>query len=215
MTYTQENIDKLGLSVRTSSCLKHAGISAISELQELSVEDMAQIRNFNRKCIEEIDAKLGKYTKETSCSLTFNYKGETTIYKYFDYDSARVAMSLYELIFGIDSSKTNVLEAHFSPGLLNILLLKGYIYAEDIYADSDLLKQQLQELEFENYVAEIDYLKVHIEDYFHEEGYVTVSFANNEIIDFIQNNNINTLEELKQSENERIKEFINNNLESS
>ncbi len=49
-----DNVDELGLSIRTYNCLKHAGIYTVEDLCNRTVEDMMKIRNLGRRSLEEI-----------------------------------------------------------------------------------------------------------------------------------------------------------------
>lgn len=64
-------IEDLELSVRPYNCLKRAGIKYIEELQCLSDEDYAHIRNLGRKSIQEIKQKLSEF--ETQAAASQNY----------------------------------------------------------------------------------------------------------------------------------------------
>lgn len=59
------NIDELELSVRSYNCLKRAGINTVEELINKTPEDMMKVRNFGRKSLDEVLAKL----KELGLSL--------------------------------------------------------------------------------------------------------------------------------------------------
>ncbi|NLL80634.1 MAG: DNA-directed RNA polymerase subunit alpha [Clostridiales bacterium] len=52
------SIDELELSVRSYNCLKRAGINTVEELTNKTSEDMMKVRNFGRKSLEEVLAKL-------------------------------------------------------------------------------------------------------------------------------------------------------------
>lgn len=47
-------LDELELSVRTYNCLKRAGINTVEELRKMSREELAKVRNFGRKSLEEV-----------------------------------------------------------------------------------------------------------------------------------------------------------------
>lgn len=51
-------IEELELSVRSSNCLKRAGINTVSELLSKSEEDLMKVRNLGRKSLQEIYEKL-------------------------------------------------------------------------------------------------------------------------------------------------------------
>lgn len=51
-------IEDMDLSVRSTNCLKRAGIHNIEELCAMSEDDLLNVRNLSRKCVEEIRDKL-------------------------------------------------------------------------------------------------------------------------------------------------------------
>lgn len=55
---TDDNIDILRFSVRTSNCLKRGGIHSITKLVSLSYEQLTEINNIGPKAIDEINEKL-------------------------------------------------------------------------------------------------------------------------------------------------------------
>ena len=55
----------LNLSVRTSNCLKNANINTVRELTRTTEEMLTHTRNFGKKSLLEIRAKLGEYRLET------------------------------------------------------------------------------------------------------------------------------------------------------
>ncbi|MGE9943167.1 DNA-directed RNA polymerase subunit alpha C-terminal domain-containing protein [Bariatricus sp. SGI.161] len=66
-------IDELNLSVRTYNVLKRAGVETIEELQSMSDVDLAMIRNFSRRCMDEVHSKLEEYARnnaeKTACDV--------------------------------------------------------------------------------------------------------------------------------------------------
>lgn len=59
-------IDELNLSVRTYNVLKRAGVETIEEIQSMSDVDLAMIRNFSRRCMDEVHSKLEEYVRNNS-----------------------------------------------------------------------------------------------------------------------------------------------------
>jgi len=51
-------IEELELSVRSSNCLKRAGINTVGELISKSEEDLMKVRNLGKKSLQEIKEKL-------------------------------------------------------------------------------------------------------------------------------------------------------------
>src|SRR5574344_255486 len=54
-------VDELELSVRSSNCLKNANIRTIGELTKKTEDDITKTRNFGKKSLEEIKAKLEEH----------------------------------------------------------------------------------------------------------------------------------------------------------
>ena len=55
------SVEELELSVRSSNCLKNANIRTIGELTKKTEEDITKTRNFGKKSLEEIKAKLEEH----------------------------------------------------------------------------------------------------------------------------------------------------------
>ena len=56
----ETTIEELELSVRSSNCLKRAGINTVEELTEKSEEDLMKVRNLGRKSLQEIKERLAE-----------------------------------------------------------------------------------------------------------------------------------------------------------
>ncbi|MDR7590090.1 MAG: DNA-directed RNA polymerase subunit alpha C-terminal domain-containing protein, partial [Armatimonadota bacterium] len=54
----QTPIEELELSVRPYNCLKRAGIHTIGDLVQRTEEEIANVKNFGRKSLEEVTEKL-------------------------------------------------------------------------------------------------------------------------------------------------------------
>ncbi|MDR2074152.1 MAG: DNA-directed RNA polymerase subunit alpha [Oscillospiraceae bacterium] len=55
------NIDELGLSVRSYNSLKRSGVNKLSDLMNLSRDDIAKVRNLGKKSYDEVIEKLASY----------------------------------------------------------------------------------------------------------------------------------------------------------
>jgi DNA-directed RNA polymerase subunit alpha len=53
-------VETLNLSVRSYNCLKRAGISKVSELLDLSEDEIMKMRNFGKKSLDEIKQVLSE-----------------------------------------------------------------------------------------------------------------------------------------------------------
>ena len=56
----ETTIEELELSVRSSNCLKRAGINTVGELINKSEDDLMKVRNLGKKSLEEIKGKLAE-----------------------------------------------------------------------------------------------------------------------------------------------------------
>lgn len=57
----QVPVESLDLSVRTSNCLKEAGIKNLGQLVNKGSEELFEIRNFGKPCLKEVKKKLAFY----------------------------------------------------------------------------------------------------------------------------------------------------------
>ena len=54
-------VDELELSVRSSNCLKNSSIFTVGDLTSRTESEIAKVRNFGRKSLQEIKKKLGDW----------------------------------------------------------------------------------------------------------------------------------------------------------
>ncbi|MBO5769830.1 MAG: DNA-directed RNA polymerase subunit alpha, partial [Spirochaetales bacterium] len=54
-------VEELELTVRSSNCLKNAGIKTIGDLAKKTEEEIAKTRNFGKKSLSEIKEKLREW----------------------------------------------------------------------------------------------------------------------------------------------------------
>ena len=52
------SIEELDLSVRSSNCLKRAGINLVDDLVKKTEDEMMRVRNLGRKSLDEVTQKL-------------------------------------------------------------------------------------------------------------------------------------------------------------
>ena len=57
-------LDDLDLSVRAYNCLMRHGIRTVDELKAMSDEELVQVRNIGKRCLEEIKEKLEELEDE-------------------------------------------------------------------------------------------------------------------------------------------------------
>ncbi len=52
--YDDDGIEDLDFSVRTYNCLRRAGITTVSQLKQMSIDDLKKVRNLGSKSLDEI-----------------------------------------------------------------------------------------------------------------------------------------------------------------
>jgi len=57
----ETRIDELGLSARACKCLRWAHINKIEDISNMTRKEMLNLRNFGKKCFDEITAKMEQY----------------------------------------------------------------------------------------------------------------------------------------------------------
>jgi len=72
----ERNVESMGLSVRALKCLKKLGVDYIFELIEKTEHELLNSKNFGKKSLEEIIAKLAEYDMVLGQKLPENIKVE-------------------------------------------------------------------------------------------------------------------------------------------
>ena len=136
LSYTSTTIDELELSMRSYNTLKRNGIHQLQELEERFFgENKYPLRNLGKRSYEEILEKYKAY-KETRDytvfeTLTVKIGNEKDSYKFLSENKESVLKQIFwETIF--PQRKEIILGQKMSPRLLNILLLQGWLYLDDI-----------------------------------------------------------------------------------
>lgn len=60
MPILQENIEILGLTLRSENCMRRAGIETVGQLTDKTAGELQKIRNFGQKSLEDITKKLAE-----------------------------------------------------------------------------------------------------------------------------------------------------------
>ena len=53
-------LEELDLSVRSYNCLKRSGVNSVGDIVKKSMEELCRVRNMGRKCVEEVEEKMGE-----------------------------------------------------------------------------------------------------------------------------------------------------------
>ena len=52
--YDDDGIEELDFSVRTYNCLRRAGITTVSQLKQMTIDDLKKVKNLGSKSLDEI-----------------------------------------------------------------------------------------------------------------------------------------------------------------
>lgn len=201
-------IEDLDLSVRSSCCLKRAGINTLSDLVNKTEEDMMRVRNLGKKSYDEVLEKLqslGLSLGEKSKIFTNKFttikiiqNNNKLIYKTEITSIRKIAESLFEILADECSENGIILNYNISTGLLMLLLLKGYFYAETVAEEYEKICSELKQGGYESYADEVkmigEALKMHSE--IQSKGTVRVIKIDSKIAQEIINVRPNNLDEL-------------------
>ena len=94
--YLEKSVETMGLSVRALKCLKKLGVDFIFELVEKTEHELLNSKNFGKKSLEEIIAKLSEYEMVLGQKLPENIK--------IDLDE-KLAKKKPELVEGTDDTE--------------------------------------------------------------------------------------------------------------
>ena len=184
------DLDDLKFSVRTYNCLKRAGINTFSDLTHLSESELRNIKNLGIPCYDEIKQKINSIAgvpEDGYNTIIYLHNATKTVYKYYDADTRKIAKSIYSNIVNLKPYAGFILNAPLSPGLQDILLMKGYLYIDDIFIDSEKLIQQLQNFGFGDLAEELCILK-QCQQKINEDEKIYIFPLNEEVQEFIKTN---------------------------
>ena len=106
-----------------------------------------RVRNLGKKGLEEVITKMQEFESEIEeylISVIFSCNGEKTVYNYLGYTKEKIIKSMFQNIMNICNNKELLIKSDwFSSRLCYFLLLKGYLYVEDVLKDIEILIQHL------------------------------------------------------------------------
>ena len=156
------SIEELSLSARTFNALNSSGINTVYDLRNLDEKELLSIRNLGKKAQQEIEETLHDYDVANSPynTIYFQRNNEVTVFKYFSGDSEKIAKSIYRNILSIQFGEKTLFDPVFSPGFTEFLLIKGYLFLNDVLNDYNELVHSLQVVGLLDYIDELDlYIK--------------------------------------------------------
>ena len=175
-------IDRI-LSRKLCTELNDLFIFTVGELRE-QLDQLKIERKLGIRSLREINMRLEDVNESKELCTVVLLKNEEKIkYKYFLNDIEKIVHSLYADIIGCEK---NIFSLSLSPQLSNILLLKGYIFEEDIFADVDILEEQLRNFGFEDCAEELISWKKFTEIDRLPAKPVYVCMPSDEVIEFVK-----------------------------
>lgn len=169
--YEMISIDDLELSVRAYNCLKRAGINTLGDLLSKSAEDMMNVRNMGRKCLEELIRLIKEMniewtafdelpklvlSKEKFTTIHFIRNKECTKYKVNCKNNDELTECIYEMMLQECTKWAPIIDYNLSTGLLNLLLLKGYFFVESIINEYEQIIKDFKLSGYDAYVEELE-----------------------------------------------------------
>ena len=200
------HISELNLSVRSYNTLIRKGILSIEDLIEFGKSKLEDVTVATLNEIEN-SIRLYDFQNDPYHAVTFNQKGKETVFKYFSGDTSRVVQSIYATILSMRPGKKTLFKPTFSPGLTELLLLKGYLFLDDITNDYDELIDCLESAGFLNFVNEIRLYEKYKDYKEEDEEKVVITPLYEGLKEELVKNNCKTLEDI-------LDYFNNNSLDS-
>ena len=130
----------------------------MGELKQ-ALEDDTLIRSLGRKCLDEVLEIIQTDNGDGFETFSIIIDGQKTIYKYSTQDEEKISRSILKELMQFKVEFCNIFKSSFSPGLIDVLLMKGYLFEEDVIADFGKISQELISFGFENYAQEIEGVK--------------------------------------------------------
>lgn len=157
---TKVNCDliDMGLSFRAYNCLLHGGIKDLATLMSISDAELGKVRNLDGKSYEEIKEvkrKRFELSKSEYIMVVLRFNGETVKYKCAGLEVKEIAKTILEDIETMVLNKKGLFETQLSSRLLEMLLIKGYLFLEDVLEDAILLIEQFENCELVDISTEI------------------------------------------------------------
>ncbi|WP_338801178.1 DNA-directed RNA polymerase subunit alpha C-terminal domain-containing protein [Butyrivibrio fibrisolvens] len=141
-------IEQLSLSARVVKCLRSAGYNYVSQILELSIDDIESLQNIGSKSAQELVTVIS-HIKSGKIYLSKGIFGETIINKSEDADDGErtvlqrafpdlktndVVQIKYMDQNGLYCDDLHILNCGFSPRTENALRRSGYEYISEIVA---------------------------------------------------------------------------------
>jgi hypothetical protein len=152
--------------------------------------------------------EYGHYVGDGFNSIQINKNNEKIVYKYSSEDNEKIANSLLKIITQDAEKGRNIFSSCFSPGLIEILLMKGYVFERDVFEDSELLTNQLTNAGFKDFAAEVNKIKKETQSYM-DSANVYIAVASETVLNVIKSNEDLTLAELRSRAEEFGSEELN------
>ena len=142
-------IDDMELSVRTYNCLRRTQIDNLGKLGKMSEEELGQVRNLGQKSIKEILEKIeeyyhGDYDYSQSDFVTLTVGDITKTYELEHPTIDKMSVFLFEKISEQMGNLELIIHHSFSEKLMSLLLLKGYLFVQDVERDANMLHEQMK-----------------------------------------------------------------------
>ncbi len=218
-TSDSNDLVSMGLSIRTCNCLKRVGITKYDQLLGLADEDLIKVRNLGEKGYNEVKDLVKKnlgcegmplyFLIDNSETIILSIHNQRIVYKYMGMPEKHMANSMLSTLFNLKKSK-RLIDMQISPKLMEILMMKGYLFWDDVYSDKQILIEQLKVCQFDECATELQNLCVYTAK---RNEKVIIYPGRNSICNFIKKhkckNAIDIINNIGDTDDEEIKKFAN------
>lgn len=170
---------------RTYNCLWKSGVRSLSDLINMTEEDLMKVRHLDRKGIEEvlnrirecnIEPIMNRNASNKYISVKVTYKGVEQIYKFKQMTAEEIAECIYEVLAEECSKNGIIIDYEMSFELKYLLLFKGYFFIEKMIEDSNRIVEELTLGMYDSYAEECKMLLEKIKDCMDNESNPEVTF---------------------------------------
>ena len=198
----------LDLSTKVYNFCKRRGIKTLKDLREATESQETSSDNFMiNEATKEIESiiqlKLTDIDSEFSTCI-IHAETQKIVYKYRPNDEGKIVQAILKELLCFRDNCCNLFKSNFSPGLIDFLLMKGYLYEEDVIDDYNQLCKELANIGFSEYVREILGIKKSYN--FPKNTQKLYVVFDEEILQLISSNSIKTLIDLDALTNSDISE---------
>lgn len=178
-------LQDLEFECRTYNCLWKSGVRSLSDLINMSEEDLMKVGHLGKRGIEEVLNRIrecniepikNRNSANKYISVKVTYKGVEQIYKFKQMKAEEIAECIYEVLAEECSNSGIIIDFDMSFELKYLLLFKGYFFIEKMIEDSNRIVEELTLGMYDGYADECKILLKKIKDCMDNESNPNVTY---------------------------------------